>query len=108
MIAAALLSLPEKKRKSFTFTFWGIMHSRKSRIYTDNARVWRGIISTVPYVIGPAVSSLLYFVLSFVVMLRQIRKQNPKIIPSAIENTVNIHVLPIHTVKNHVISTGEK
>ncbi len=45
---------------------------------------------------------------SFVVILRQIRKQNPKIIPSAIENTVNVHVLPIHTVKNHVISTGEK
>ena len=47
-------------------------------------------------------------VFSFVVILRQIRKQNPKIIPSAIENTVNVHVLPIHTVKNHVISTGEK
>ncbi len=60
MIAAALLSLPEKKRKSFTFTFWGIIHSRKSRIYMDNARVWRGIISTVPYVIGAAV---LYFIL---------------------------------------------
>ena len=48
------------------------------------------------------------FILSFVVILRQIRKQNPKIIPSAIENSVNVHVLPIHTVKNHVISTGEK
>ena len=48
-LAAALLSLPEKKGKSFTFTFSRITHSRKSRIYTDNVRVRRGIISTVPY-----------------------------------------------------------
>jgi hypothetical protein len=52
--------------------------------------------------------SLLYFVLSFVVILRQIRKQNPKIIPSAVENTVNVHILPIHMVENHIISTDEK
>ena len=37
-----------KRGKSFTFTFSGITHSRKSRIYTGNARVRHGIISTVP------------------------------------------------------------
>ena len=42
-LAAALLSLPEKKRKSFIYTFSRITHSRKSGIYTGIARVRHGI-----------------------------------------------------------------
>ena len=38
-----------KRGKSFTFTFSGITHSRKSRIYMGIAKVRRGIISTVRY-----------------------------------------------------------
>ena len=48
-LAAALLSLPEKKGKSFTFTFSGITHSRKSRIYTGIVRVRHGITYTAHY-----------------------------------------------------------
>ena len=47
-LAAALLSLPEKK-KSFTFTFSGITHSRKSGIYTGIVKVRHGITYTVPF-----------------------------------------------------------
>ena len=47
-LAAALLSLPEKRGKSFSFTFSGITHSRKSGKCTDAAEVRHGIIYTVP------------------------------------------------------------
>ena len=48
-LAAALYPCRRKREKSSIFTFLGITHNRKSRIYTDNARVQHGIISTVPY-----------------------------------------------------------
>ena len=47
-LAAALLSLPEKKREIIYLYFSGITHSRKSGIYTGIVKVRHGIISTVP------------------------------------------------------------
>ena len=47
-LAEALSSLPEKRGKSFTFTFLGITHNRKLGKYTDAAGVRHGIIYTVP------------------------------------------------------------
>ena len=48
-LAEALSSLPEKKEKSFTFTFSGITHNRKSGKYTDAAGVRHGITYTVTF-----------------------------------------------------------
>ena len=48
-LAAALLSLPERNRESFSFTFSGITHSRKSGKCTDAAGVRQGIKSAGLY-----------------------------------------------------------
>ena len=48
-LAEALSSLPEKRGKSFTFTFSGITHNRKSGKCTDVAGVRPGIKSAGLY-----------------------------------------------------------
>ena len=47
-LAAALLSLPEKKREIIYLYFSGVTPDRKSGKYTDAAGVRRGITYTVP------------------------------------------------------------